>query len=111
MNPYDLNEMSRSPAISAIKAALPHLEPHHRKTLGILVKLIELQNLLESYRHDLSVNTSWSECANQPEQLRNIITAMRPFMQNQNNQMFDTLAGILEMKEALEQNFAWNYAE
>jgi hypothetical protein len=107
-NPFNLDEMSRfdkNPAVSAIKAALPHLEPRHRRVIGVIIKMLEIQALLSSYRDDLhGFNENWS---NQPgvsgsERLRNMLGSIRPFMNENTHSVCDTLLGIMDMKEALE---------
>ena len=39
----------QSPALLAMKAAIPHLEFKHRKTMSLLVKLIEIQRLIKLF--------------------------------------------------------------
>jgi len=39
----------QSPALLAMKAAIPHLEPKQRKTMSLLVKLIEIQRLIKIF--------------------------------------------------------------
>ena len=104
-NPFDLDEMSRfdkNPAVSAIKAALPHLEPRHRRVIGMVIKLVEIQALLSSYRTDLhGMNETWSN-QNGSDRLRNMLGSIRPFMNENNGGICDTLLSVLDMKEALE---------
>jgi len=44
----------QTPQLRAVKAAIPHMEPRHRRTLSIAVKLMELRHLNSHYIHEIS---------------------------------------------------------
>ncbi len=78
--------------IMCINAALPYLEFRFQKILGIMIRFMELQNILElteesvdmHYRHD------WRQ---------GMLNAMKPFVSPANQQKIDFLIKFIELTD------------
>lgn len=96
MQPFD-NDL-QTPAIRTIKAAIPHLEYKYQKNMGILVKVIELDNLLKKYKNMTvevqgTTNTDWK---------KGMLLSIKPQMDYKKQQMIEMLIKFIDLKEIME---------
>jgi hypothetical protein len=86
-----------SPALESMKAALPYLELKHRRKLGVMIKLIEIQKLLEAYG-DAVVNiqertgSDWRMA---------MIKLTRPHLNEEGRLMLDTVLKAMDLSELI----------
>ncbi len=85
-----------TPAIKSIKAAIPYLEPRYQKNVGLMIKLIEIQRLIEVYSNRavaLNDGVNWK---------RGMLTAIRPHVVGEKQALIDKLIKVMDMKELIE---------
>ena len=87
-----------TPAIKTIKSALPYLDYKYQKNIGVAVKLIEIQRILDKYSSvvvnmEITKNKNWR---------KNMILAIRPHMEEEKRQMIDMLINFMDMKDILD---------
>lgn len=88
------------PAINTIKSALPYLDYKYQKNIGIAVKFIEIQRILDKYSSatinmDLTKSKYWR---------RDMILAIRPHMDEDKKKMIDTIVKFMDIKEIIEKD-------
>lgn len=87
-----------TPAIKTIKSALPYLDYKYQKNIGVAIKLIEIQRILDKYstvavNMNITKNKNWR---------KNMILAIRPHMEEEKKQMIDTIIKFMDIKEIVE---------
>lgn len=86
-----------SPALKSMKAALPYIEFKYRRQLGVFIKLVEIQKLLDVCG-DTAVmigdytGTDWR---------RGMLLSMRPHMAEDKKGLIDMLLKLMDMKTIL----------
>lgn len=96
VQPFD-NDL-QTPAIRTIKAAIPHLEYKYQKNMGILVKVIELDNLLKKYKNmtvevQSNVNADWR---------KGMLLSIKPQLDYKKQQMIEMLIKFMDLKDIME---------
>lgn len=94
-NFYD-NEII-TPELKAVKSAIPHLELKYQKSLGILVKLIEIQKLFELYGNKLYL----METHKDKDWKRNMLKSIRIHMTEEKKVKIDLMLTTLNLYELL----------
>ncbi|MCD7854476.1 MAG: hypothetical protein LUG66_02540 [Clostridiales bacterium] len=89
---YDFDKELDTPAIKTIKAAIPYIDRRYRRELGVMVKLIEIDRLLNGFRETGAM--SLEKSGGNMEMLRAIV----PNLPKENRQMGETLVKLLEIK-------------
>jgi hypothetical protein len=90
----------QSPAISSIKAAIPYLDCKYQKNMGIIVKLMEMDRLINHY----TVLAAKSG----EDKSREMLTAVKNELPEQSRPVADLLMKIMEIKnitESLKEEF------
>lgn len=87
-----------TPALRTIKAAIPHLDYRYQKNLGVMVKLIEIQRLLEMYNERIVA----SECQGGNNWRRDMLQAIHPHVPEEKQNMLELLIKMIDIKEILE---------
>jgi|GEM_PF-1835644 len=87
-----------TPAIKTIKSALPYLDYKYQRNIGVAVKLIEIQRILDKYSSavmnmEITKNENWR---------RDMILAIRPHMEEEKRQMIDMLINFMDIKAILD---------
>lgn len=85
------------PALDSIKAAIPYLDGRYRRYMGIFVKLIEIQRMMELYSQAAA-----AMCSDKNETgnwRRNMLEAIKPHMDENKADLIDFLMKLIEMKE------------
>ncbi|MCD8238000.1 MAG: hypothetical protein LUC92_01495 [Clostridiales bacterium] len=88
----DFDKELDTPAIKTIKAAIPYIDRRYRRELGVMVKLIEIDRLLNGFRETGAM--SLEKAGGNMEMLRAIV----PNLPKENRQMGETLVKLLEIK-------------
>lgn len=87
-----------TPALKSIKSAIPYLEYKYQKNLGIWVKLVELQKLMEMYSHQ-AVSMQGTEQGR--DWRRGMLQAIRPHMEEEKQYQIDMLLKCLDMRDIM----------
>lgn len=87
-----------TPAIKTIKSALPYLDYKYQRNIGVAVKLIEIQRILDKYS-SAAINM---EITKDKNWRKNMILAIRPHMEKEKRQMIDMLINFMDMKEIID---------
>lgn len=87
-----------TPAIKTIKSALPYLDYKYQRNIGVALKLIEIQRILDKYSSavenmDITKNENWR---------KDMILAIRPHMEEEKRRMIDMLINLMEIKAILD---------
>lgn len=87
---YDLR--LDTPALKTIKAAIPYIDRRYRRELGIMVKLIEIDRLLNGFKgaNAMSLESKGDNMA--------MLRAIVPNLPSENRRMGETLVKLLEIK-------------
>jgi len=92
--PFD--EEIQTPAIKTIKAAIPYLEYKYQKNMGIMVKIIELDNLIKKYK-DIS-----SSGKNNDESWRkNMLISIRKYTSKDKQPIIDMIIKIMDINDIM----------
>ena len=93
---YD--ETFSTPVIKAIKSAVRYIDPQYQKTLGIWIKFLEMQNMLQIYAKRAQDGYIRPEYA---DWRRGLLLAVRPFVSPEKQCTIDFLIKIIELKEIM----------
>lgn len=93
-----LSAMDSNSAFKSIKAALPFLEPEHRRSLGIIVKFIEIQRLFEVYGGAIASmreksGNDWDKA---------MLSLMYPYVSEPNQKILDMVIKVIDLKTVLD---------
>jgi hypothetical protein len=84
--------------IKALSAVIPHVEPRLRKSLSILVKLMEIQEICNYYDSEefaiasLEASPNWHKAA---------LSAMLPYLGEQKQGMLQMMLQMMDMQEMM----------
>lgn len=96
--PKRLFDEIENPAIRAIKSAIPYLDFEYQKNLGVMIKIIELDNLIKKYKDTTLQTASVKEKGWQKEML----LAMKPELDEKKQYFIDMFLKIIDMKEIMD---------
>lgn len=85
-----------TPAINSIKAAIPYLDIKYQKNLGIIVKLIEIERLLNNFQA-MSLGGD-----NDKERKIKMLQAVKPELDLKKQKVLDIFIRVMEIKDILE---------
>lgn len=95
IQPFDSD--LQTPAIRTIKAAIPYLEFEYQKNMGVLVKIIELDNLMKKYKSAAvemqSNNVDWR---------RGMLLSIKPQMNYEKQKVIEMIIKFMDLKEIME---------
>ncbi len=86
----------QSPAIRSIKAAIPYLDYKYQKNMGIIVKLMEMDRLINHY----TVLAAESG----RDKTKEMLTAIKKELPKENQSMADLLMKVMEIKDIIALN-------
>lgn len=94
-----IDQIANQNHLQLIKAVLPYIQPQNQKMLSIMIKMIELQNILHFYEQNLSCI---SACSTEPEHpgMLDILTNIRNYCEGEEQGIIDQwiqLASAMEM--------------
>ncbi len=87
----------QTPAIRTIKAAIPYLDFEYQKNIGIMIKIIELDNLIKSYKNTAAaMNTGKKEGWQ-----KDMLLAMKTELDKKNQYYIDMLVRFMDIKDII----------
>lgn len=92
-----------SPPLRSIKAAIPYLEAPYARGLGLIVKLIEIDSLLNKYGA-LERNMVYTQAIT-PDNKRKMLEAVSDELEGKQRQLLKLFMGIVEIKNMMEVYF------
>lgn len=93
----DFDQDLQTPAIRTIKAAIPYLDFEYQKNIGIMVKVIELDNLIKSYKNTAEAMTTGRKEGWQKEML----LSMKKELDRKNQYYIDMLVRFMDIKDII----------
>ena len=82
--------------VKTIEKAIPYIDPKYQKNLEIMVKIMELQKVINSF----SAITIQSK--NPEEKSRKMLMAIKPELDNKKQKMLDLFVKVMEIKTIME---------
>lgn len=82
--------------IKTIEKAIPFIDPKYQKNIEIMVKIMELQKVINSF----SAITIQSK--NPQEQSKKMLMAIKPELDNKKQKMLDLFVKVIEIKTIME---------
>ncbi|MDR1913864.1 MAG: hypothetical protein LBQ68_05210 [Clostridiales bacterium] len=90
------DEAFTSPSIKAVKSAMRYVDPRHHKALGIWIKFMEIQNLVE-----ICGKRSSDSYSQEGDWRYGMLLSMRPHVSYQKQCVIDLLVKAMELQEIL----------
>ena len=91
---YD--ETFSTPQIKAIKSAVRFIDSRYHKTLGIWIKFLEMQNMLQIYEKRAESGNNLPE---PPDWRRGLLLSVRPHVSHEKQYLIDFLIKVIELKD------------
>ena len=95
--PLVFDEQLQTQNMKIVKSVIPYMSLEHQKLLGVFIKFMEIQRLLER-REEVSV-----AAVSPQKQQEDMLKAMKPYCSKQNQQNINMIIRMFEMKEILKQ--------
>lgn len=92
----DKNINNVNDGVKTIEKAIPYIDPKYQKNLEIMVKIMELQKVINSF----SAITIQSK--NPEEKSRKMLMAIKPELDNKKQKMLDLFVKVMEIKTIME---------
>ncbi len=103
-----LDQIANQHHLQIIKAFIPYLPVHQQKTISVMVKWLEIQNILNYYRYETQCIHACSTCnPNSSSDLISILSDIRNYCDDNDAEMIDQwlqTAAMLEMYSVLAQS-------
>jgi len=93
---YD--ETFTTPSIKALKSAVRFIDPSYHKMLGMWIKFLEMQNMLQVYAKRAADGYERPEYA---DWRRGLLLAVRPYISREKQCTIDFLIKLIELKEII----------
>lgn len=93
----DFEQDMQTPAIRTIKAAIPYLDFEYQKNIGIMVKVIELDNLIKSYKNTAEAMTTGRKEGWQ----KDMLLSMKTELDKKNQYYIDMLVRFMDIKDII----------
>lgn len=87
----------QTPAIRTIKAAIPYLDFEYQKNIGIMIKIIELDNLIKKYRNTAATMDTGKKDGWQ----KDMLLAMKSELDKKNQYYIDMLVRFMDIKDII----------
>lgn len=90
------NKTNINDGLKTIEKAIPYLEPKYQKNMEIMVRVMELQKIINSFTvvSAASVNTE--------ENGKKMLMAIKPELDDKKQKMLDLFVKVIEMKNIME---------
>ena len=90
-------ENEKSAKLSALSAAIPHVNIEYRKNLAVMVKMMEIKEICRYYdglenKGKLPQNPAWRQ---------NLINAVLPHLNENKQKSLQSMVQIMEMQDAM----------
>ena len=82
--------------VKTIEKAIPYIDPKYQKNLEIMVKIMELQKVINS------LSTITIQSKNPDEKSRKMLMAIKPELDNKKQKMLDLFVKVMEIKTIME---------
>ncbi len=92
----DFEHKNTTPAINSIKAAIPYLDTKYQKNLGIMVKIIEIDRLLNNFQA-MSIGGD-----NNKERKIKMLQAVKPQLDLKKQKLMEIFIRVVEIKDIME---------
>ena len=94
-----LDQIDNQNHLQLIKAILPYIQPQNQKLLSVMIKMLELQNILRFYKQNANCISACNTEAERPGML-DILTNIRNYCEGEEQGMIDQwiqIASAMEM--------------
>lgn len=94
-----LDQIANQNHLQLIKAILPYIQPQNQKLLSVMIKMLELQNILRFYKQNANCISACNTEAERPGML-DILTNIRNYCEGEEQGMIDQwiqIASAMEM--------------
>lgn len=101
-----IDQIASQNHLQLFKAAIPYFHAQQQKNLSVMVKIMELQNIIRFYNHNPKC-VSACAASNDSPSLLDILSDMRNYCEGGDQQMLDQwiqLAGTLELYSVFAQS-------
>lgn len=93
----DFEQDLQTPAIRTIKAAIPYLDFEYQRNIGIMVKIIELDNLIKRYQNTaIAMDTGRKEGWQ-----KEMLLSMKSELDKKNQYYIDMLVRFMDIKDII----------
>lgn len=92
----DFEQKNTTPAINSIKAAIPYLDTKYQKNLGVMIKIIEIERLLNNFQA-MSIGGE-----NNKERKIKMLQAVKTELDIKKQKVLDIFIRVMEIKDILE---------
>lgn len=92
----DFEHKNTTPAINSIKAAIPYLDTKYQKNLGVMIKIIEIERLLNNFQA-MSIGGE-----NNKERKIKMLQAVKTELDLKKQKVLDIFIRVMEIKDILE---------
>lgn len=101
-----IDQIASQNHLQLIKAAIPYLQTKQQKNISVLIKVMELQNILRFYNQN---NRCISACAasDSPPGILDMLSEMRNYCEGSDQEMLDQwiqIAGAMELYSMFSQD-------
>lgn len=93
-----LDQIANQNHLQLIKAAIPYIASENQKMLSVLIKMMELQNIMNFYDHSNFAVNACSAGAGQPDML-DILTDIRNYCEGEEQAFLDQWIQIVSAME------------
>ena len=95
-NQEAIKEDKEVSAIDTIKAAIPYLDTKFQKNIGVFVKVMELNRLLNNFQ-------AMNICSNDKERRIKMLQAVKPELDYKKQKLLDVFVRVIEIKDIMEE--------
>ncbi|MCL2703272.1 MAG: hypothetical protein FWE91_06665 [Defluviitaleaceae bacterium] len=100
-----LDKRINTPELAMIKSAIPHLEPRNRRLISVIIKLIEIQRLLDYLKETAAAINRINAGSGGDENSWRIamLELIMPHLSPASRAQFQTIVSLLEMMGTLQE--------
>lgn len=93
-----LDQVANKNHLQMIKAVIPYLEIHQQKAFSVIIKMMELQNIVEFYDHGSYCMNACSASSESPSML-DVLSDIRNYCEDGDLEMIDQCIQMLSTLE------------
>jgi len=98
--PIIFDERLSNPEIKVIKAAIPFMEEDVQRRVGIFVKFIEIQKIMELYNEGKEVSLSFRK--DNANWRTDMLNSMRPYLNKDKQKALDAMLKFMNVKDMMD---------
>lgn len=95
--PIPFDEELQTSDMKMIKSILPYMNSSQQKLIGVIIKIMEIKNLIEKKDEDIVV----MQTENEEELSKEILKTVQPYCQDDRKNMVNILLRMMELKKIL----------